>query len=311
MVDQHWNLTVGDLRFDVLDRNIDSHRRSFVVAPRIGHGCVLMFLDPQDDPVVVIEAVKYDTQYTAEGTPPLPRKYGTRSMLLGAMHALMRLAARRYPHLREFHLADEASYPCAMLAPNARVKTFATDLLLDGRTYYERHLNVRLLHPVIAGIADRVRQRVTLHMDLTWDAFWAALVAPRPHGGDVERPPEHLAWLDGHRQALERMYARHYSREHSWRLFFQRVHARWGCRFFACCWWRLCVVFEMTRLAGAVWRVAFDDVPPLPDGASWRLTKAKARDQQGGGGKKSRLQHAHANRLHAAVMRTWFKRHGM
>lgn len=293
-----------------------------MVAPRAlrGKGCVLMLFDPDpadEDPAVVIEAVNYDARCTADDTPDLVRKYGTRSMVLGAMHAVMRRAARAYPHLSEFQLADEASYPCAQLPPH-RVKTYATDLLLFDRTYYERHLGVALAKPRDLRVAEEVRRRVRGPIDLTFDAFWSAVATATD-----AQPPELGAWLEARRAAVQRLF----EGAATWRAFFQRAHARWNCAFFAACWYQLCGLFGMRSLLGALYRVAFKDVPAVPGGAAVRLRRVNTdRAEQkgessthtaGGGARRSssttpiarRL--ARLRRLHAELERTSLERHGV
>jgi hypothetical protein len=304
------------MQFDVMEKRYDPTRYELVVAPSVGSGCVLMLFDPTPrnaDTVVIIEAIKYDKRCTSAGTPPMPRKYGTRTMMLGAMHAMMFRAAQRYPHLAEFQLQDEAKYPCPDLAPDATVKTFATDLLLDGRTYYERHIGMLPIESRVANIADGVRARMRTPIDMPFDDFWDALTVPSADRGDIWRPSEHYTWLESRKPELKQMYEQSRSDGDTWHAFFSRVHSRWNCAFFATCWWRLCQLFGMQRIVGATYRVAFEDVPS-------RVVLLRKQEQRqlkrgggalGVGGVVPEKAITRLRRLNQEVFRIWAAKHGM
>lgn len=249
------------LTFLVVERDRDENTRTMVVLPDY-IGCVTLSFNPRPsqkwDDTVVVDSIKHDTKCAAEG---LPRKYGTRAMILGTFNVLKELAKDRYPHLREFHLDDEASYPCPpfSVGNGKRIKTFATDLLLAGKTYYERHLNVKPCSVAVLNIVNNVKKRVTEPIDMTFDSFWTHLVGPVPH--DTERTSEQLNWLVNRKDALRRSYEKSTTAHDNWREFFQTVHQKYGCVFFSCCWWRLCIMFNMTRLVGASWKVSFKRLP--------------------------------------------------
>jgi len=245
------------LTFSVLEKDVDRRTRFMVVLPE-GSGCVTLSFDPNPrnkDPVVAVQSVRHDTRCAAEG---LPRKYGTRAMILGALNALKLASHSRYPHLREYELSDEASYPCPPFAVEEEktIKTFATDLLLLGRTYYERHLNVKPRQPYVRDVANEVRRRVAGPVNIAFPVFWECMMT---HGNEVHRDADQLRWLSGNEAKIRRAYEK-YSRK-CWRAFFQSLHRRHGCVFFSCCWWRLCVFFDMTRLVGAAWYVSFARLP--------------------------------------------------
>lgn len=251
------------LTFSVVEKDISESTRMMVVLPRLPQrsGCMTLMFDPRpigDDRTVVIESVKHDTNCAAEG---LPRKYGTRAMILGTLNFLREIARERYPHLQEIELADEASYPCPPFAveEDGNIKTFATDLLLSGTTYYERHLNVTPCKNSVLKSVNAVKRRVAEPVDLTFDTFWAKLTGDDGVENDTERTADQLRWLSDKKGSVRKVFERHGST--SWRVFFQNVHKKHGCVFFSCCWWRLCIVFDMTRLVGAAWVVSFGNLP--------------------------------------------------
>lgn len=87
--------------FSVFERDVDARSRVMVVIPERA-GCMTLMFDPRpegEDPTVVVESVKHDSTCAEEG---LPRKYGTRAMILGTMNVLVDVARSRYPHLKEF-----------------------------------------------------------------------------------------------------------------------------------------------------------------------------------------------------------------
>lgn len=246
------------LTFTVVEKDVTESIRTMVVLPRRS-GCMTLMFDPRpnsDDRTVVIESIKHDTNCAAEG---LPRKYGTRAMILGTLNFLRDLARERYPHLREIELADEASYPCPPFAveEDGKIKTFATDLLLSGATYYERHLNVKPCKKIVLQNVNSVKRRVARPVDMTFDTFWNRLTGVEEI--DTERTADQLRWLSDKKDSVRRAFERHGST--SWRAFFQKVHKKHGCVFFSCCWWRLCIVFDMKRLLGAAWVVSFGNLP--------------------------------------------------
>ena len=253
-------------RFVVVDERFDATSRVVQLAPkRRGGPCVTMLFGSRgdNDDAVVIEDIrrKGATCATAE-EPPLPRKYGTRLMLLAMLNAFVVRARKMYPHLRRFELADEATYDCpGPLQDIAEIKTFATDLLLQDRTYYERHLNMAMQHPASietrAALLDRVRREPK---GVSFGTFFAFLTTTDGPSRTVHRPGD-VRFLLEHEPLLRAAFRR----SRSFRAFFADVHAQMGCTFFAACWRRLLHFFGAARLQGAVYAVAFDDLPPCPE----------------------------------------------
>lgn len=189
----------------------------------------------------------------------MPRKYGTRSMLSGTLNFLKTISRERYPHLKSIELSDEATYPCPPFATkeDGKIKTFATDILLHGNTYYERHLNVIPCRDGIKRILEAAKSRASGPVDVPFSTFWEALVGEVAR--DTERKPEQLRWLRDRKQDIQDRFDQH--GRTSWRTFFRALHKEYDCVFFSCCWWRLCILFNMTRLVGAAWTVSFDRLP--------------------------------------------------
>lgn len=268
------------LTFHAAERVQGRNARVFAVLPDRA-GCVMILFDPSPrsrSHTAVLQNVTHDAECAQEG---LPRKYGTRVMLLGALNIFKHIALTRYPHLREFQLDDEASYPCFPDTPEGddRIRTFATDLLLQKHTYYERHLRVRPTTSHIKHIVKAVKKRISASIDAPFSEFWKA-ITDAPVARDFARHPKKLEWLAAHKDAIEREFKHHARKQHSWRKFFRTMHHIHNCLFFACCWWRLCIFFDMTPLMGASWHVRFDDLPIL----SYKIVQSAL----GGGGRKNK-----------------------
>lgn len=253
------------LTFHAIEKDIphDPTSRTLVVLPE-KRGCVMLVFDPRPggDSTIIVQSVKHGQECAVEG---LPRKYGTRAMILGTLNVLKYLAQglRRYPHLKEIVLEDEATYPCPPLSNEngGTIRTFATDLLLSRQTYYERHLNVRPSRRLIADIVDSVKRRVEGPIDVTFTEFWSILTEARGVDNDIFRGPRLVEWLRKRESEVKELFGTCEEQEGTWGDFFKEIHKRWGCAFFSCCWWRLCVLFGMTRLAGACWTVPLTRLP--------------------------------------------------
>lgn len=284
------------LTFNVLERDLDKTTRYFSVVPESA-GCITVSFDPRpgsEEHVAVVQSIKHDTACAQEG---LPRKYGTRAMILGALNALKDVSRERYPHLQTIELNDEAEYPCPPYAvkEDGKIKTFATDLLLRGETYYERYLGVRPRKKMITDIVDGVKARVRRPPDVSFSDFWKVLVGEVAL--DTERRPEQVRWLHEHEGKIRELFKKH-GRE-SWLVLFRALFESYNCTFFACCWWRLCILFNMTRLAGATWYVTFADLPER------EYTYISSKSQGGGGrntaGKRKGERDAVADRADRTV----------
>ena len=182
------------LTFSVLERDVDKTTRYFAILPeRVG--CITVSFDPRPgshDHVAVIQSIQHDTECAQEG---LPKKYGTRAMILGALNALKDISRERYPHLQTIELNDEAAYPCPPYAVSEddKIKTFATDLLLRGETYYERYLRVKPCKQMVSDVVSDVKARVSKRSDVSFSDFWNTMVGELAI--DPKRKPEEVDWL--------------------------------------------------------------------------------------------------------------------
>lgn len=245
------------MTFHVVEKDIDRNTRHWVILTSTSKPikCVSITFDPKpesSDDAVVINDIRYDTKCADEG---LPRKYGTRAMLLGVLNVLRDVSSVSYPHLRRIELDDEAMFTCPS-SPSTRddgkVATFATDLLLQRETYYERHLKVRPQRKAWADILDRVKKRVDRPIDASFTELWSTLSA------DEDESTPRIRWLHANQGFIR---DRFHASQPSWREFFRDLHRAYNCAFFACCWRQLCVFFDMTRLIGAGWFVPMSELP--------------------------------------------------
>lgn len=206
---------------------------------------------PKGDPAVVISAVAHDAKCSASGTPPLERKYGTRAMMLGTVHATMFLARSRWPHLRRFELSDESTFACD--AVSQKVRTFAVDLLLRDDTYYERHLNARPVREVVAWTAREVVRKSSEPVDAQ---EWRDCVHAMP-----VYDPQLASWVSANGRGVSALVDLHARSGSSWRALFTALSDAYGCAFFASYLDPLIEMFGMQRLLGASYSVEFADVP--------------------------------------------------
>jgi hypothetical protein len=299
--------------FDVEIRNENAYTSFMLLAPRrVPHeqrGCVVMMFDPSKggDPVVAILTVAHDEACSAPDTPPLEKKYGTRAMMLGSVHAMMFLARTRWPHLASFQLDDESTFPCMPL--DKKVRTFAADLLLQDRTYYDRHLNAKPLHPFVKRTTADVFERMKRPVDMTGSEFAATM-------GDGTFAKPVASWMAENMPDVADTVDLHRESGSSWRSLFTALSGAYGCAFFACCTTQLIDLFNMNRLLGAAYGVRFEASGVSARGATAAapLTIDVRMLQDGGdGGSRNARRCALALRRRLGAMRAsamWDRMHG-
>lgn len=273
-------------KFDIEIKQDDDHTCYLSLAPRrVPHerrGCVVMCFNPTrgQSTVVDINAIAHDEKCSAKGTPPLEKKYGTRAMMLGAVHCMMFLASSRWPHLQSFSLTDESTFFCQPAFK--KVKTFAPDLLLRDKTYYQRHLNMDIVKLEVRQTVDNIVKRMAEHVDMTGDEFMGEML------DETLLTPELVKWLKDNTQDIVACVEDHRDLK-TWRMLLQTLSDKFGCMFFACCSSQLMNLFNMHRLMGAEYTVKFEDVPHAhTSSASSQQTgdTINVTFRSGGGGKK-------------------------
>jgi hypothetical protein len=258
--------TGGTYRFDVEIKQDMGDLCTLAIVPKTpirGHGsrgCVVMDFSRTPglgSEEVVISAFMHDEACSGRGMPPLEKKSGSRAMLLGSVHAMMFLAKKRWPHLEYFTLADEATFLCE--PASAKVRTCVTDLLLTGKTYYERHLNAKPVSGVVARATRHVIDRMQSSVDMSGGEFVALI----ENGIDLlSRRHSHLAgWIPENKDDIGALVDEYAETEQSWRALFTALNDKYGCVFFACCEYQLRDAFSMHPLVGAAYTVRFEDVP--------------------------------------------------
>lgn len=276
-----------NLTFHVVQKDLDDQTRFWVVMPE-NAGCVSISFDPtsgSNDTTAVIQDVRYNSRCADEG---LPRKYGTRAMMLGILNVFKDVAHTEYQHIRTIEINDEATYPCPSFSvkDDGKIRTFATDLLLRGETYYERHMGVEPRRQACSDTVNRVKSRVSRSIDIDFKTFWDVLsLSDRDFpASDTQRTSKQIDWLLAHRNQIQSQFERHKQTNQSWSAFFHQLHVVYDCVFFSCCWWRLCILFNMTNLVGATWYVPFSALPPK----SYAIVNNTDTSAQRGGSAKCR-----------------------
>lgn len=302
-------VNVGDQRitFDALVRGGDAYdetSRYFVISPgkvqhRAALGCVVLAFstDPAEDSVMV-QTVIHDPACTPAGQLPLARKTGTRAMLLGALHAMRALAREEYPHLLRVELSDESTFPCPPLS--RAVHTFATDVLLQGTTYYQRHLGMAPARGIVKSTLRAAAERMRSPVEDGFNAWWAQLSADGLGQTDEQR-----AWLSANEDGVRAIFFR--VGRGTWGALFRELHAQYDCTFFAACAMQLVNMFHLTPLLGALWQVDMDALPDTVDGAS--ITASLSQQTMEGGSVSSARATRRLQRMFALAQRACFLQH--
>ena len=264
-----------------------SRQLTLVIAPHIRNGsyngCVVIDMF-QGDKEAVVQALKHDSKCAKNMT--LEKKYGTRRMLLGAMHCAMHIAAKKMPHINKFVLQDEASYNCPPLSHG--VKTMATDVLLIGEPYYARHLNMKPADGRVKEAIKDVRKVLAKNIEMSFSEFWSRIYGPGREGDylSMTQSKEQKEWLHAHKSEIKTMYKKYANAGNSWQSFFNHVYSVYGCTFFASCAMRLVDMFRLNCAIGSAWVVRFKNLPGAADGADIDVEI----QQMSGGGRSNELR---------------------
>lgn len=108
-----------DLEFEIGENDQYGHRYAYVHPQNPGYECMIFSFSPKrtskEDESIIIQTVNYNNKCTKPGTKELHPRDGTRKMIIGALQAMIQVAKKKYPHLKEFVLADQAVYTCNSL----------------------------------------------------------------------------------------------------------------------------------------------------------------------------------------------------
>jgi hypothetical protein len=260
-------------KFDAEITHEDEFSYYLAVAPRRVQGeymgCVYMRFDPSigGDPIVNILRVSFDEECSAKETSPLVRKDGTRAMLLGALHVVMSIAEQRrgWSHLKLFVLNDDSKFPC--IPTSRKVRTIVADALLRDDVYYERRINARPVDANVSRAIEAVRARMRTPVDVSGKRFvkrmGEGIAVTSSNADDQTDAVRNIRekWLSGNLRSVDDIVEEHRRSGKTWRELFAALHAEYGCAFFSSCEQQLVEMFKMKRLVGALYQVAFKDVP--------------------------------------------------
>jgi len=231
--------------------------------------CVFLEFDPKPDDdddlghIAIIQLFCFNEKCTKKGTQPLEPKNGSRSMLLGAMYALLHLAhkEKRWPHLTKFVLNDESDYKCKLTpsGPEYIINTFATDLLTQDKTYYQRHLNANLSAIRARKALMTVRAKITSQVSLSGSEFFKELKRLTTIG--YKPNAEQTTWINSNISSLIKIFDDAKNAGESWETAFKVVQHRFSCKMYACFYEQLIVFFNLHYLKGASYEVGVKDLP--------------------------------------------------
>ena len=261
--------------FDVLIHQANKHTVFMTLGPvpvtSTCHKCVFIEFDPfptQNDDlghVATIQLFCFSERCGKE--KPLEPKRGARSMLLGALYALLHLAhnEQRWPHLNTFSLNDESDYKCKLsnlpAAKQYPINTFATDLLTQNTTYYQRHLNAHLSSVQANTELKEVRKIITGPVSLKGFDFLKQLNHIMMTESGMRPNKEQSDWMTSNSVHLIQIFDDAFNRGECWESAFKHVQAQFGCKMYACCFEQLIIFFNMFRLKGASYEVHAKELP--------------------------------------------------
>ena len=305
--EMHVKAKHGDTRIEhVFDVRIDTDELAamFIVAPRVAGGCMMIEL-PKQGTQCNIFSILADSRCSKSNT--LQRKYGTRMMLLGSIHCVVKLASKKFPNINELVLSDEASYPCPPLVKT--IKTFVTDLLIKDDMYYARHLNMKPVNPLIQQRIEIIKRRVNGPIDDSFEGFWMRVYGPGVETDHMRntQTKEQRAWLKSQKHIVKQACDACKTQNKTWREFFETLYATYGCTFFASCALRLVDFFNMNRLLGASWSVMLKDIPQIAEGVN---IKSKLTKAQTGGYVSNEIQ-GRLSKLQSQAMQNILQRHNL
>lgn len=245
-------------------------------------GCMVFEFDPHsiDEKMFTIQTVVHDPKCSRVGTPEMEKKYGTRAMMLGAIHCVKELAETRWPKIIGFALHDQGTYKCQPL--DMHLKTSLSDLFLMDNVYYERHLNMKLEQHRIQKTKIISLNLINSDISLSFDEFWRVVSSNVEFFHTVEK----ANWLNDKKAEIKNIFDAHRNKEESWRTMFAALHSKLGCSFFAATLMPLARLFKMVPLIGACYVVNFDDLPKAKVSAK---TIFKVLIGSGGGDQRDNL----------------------
>ena len=307
------NETFTNFTFDVLLHHINENVMYMTLGPvpvsRTCQKCVFIEFDPSPDKdddlghMATIQSYCFNAKCTRSGTRPLEPKSGSRSMLLGALYALLHLAhkEKRWLHLTTFSLNDESDYKCKLNAAGKEynINTFATDLLTQGTTYYQRYLNAELSASRARKTCKNARKTILSPVPLSGHEFLnqlQGLVNP-----DHILDEEQVQWMHSNSSSLKYIFDDAKQKGNSWETAFKHVQSMFACKMYACCFEQLIIFFNLLSLKGASYEVYYKNLPGYK-------TKVVARNTQSidvvlSGGSPSNIE-----RLYNKIIAMKFKR---
>jgi len=248
------------------------HSHYFVLSPRQiagRRGCVVISFDPlpdadadEENKFATLQSIYYEDKCAGKKMlRPLDPKKGTRSMILGALHAFKYLAHTKnmWPHLTTFILTDESTYKCAHSFKKIEIETFATDLLTGDQTYYERHLNAKLVSNVARISKAGLRQRMMTIVDVNGIIFWKEI--EKISIEEVLLTNKQKRWMQTFSKDIIELLDEMKLLKRTWQEFFLECRDICGCDFYACCSRQIVRYFAIEKLRGAAYVVKMDELP--------------------------------------------------
>lgn len=292
-------LRINDLVFDltVADDVLPGWKQLFISSNKNKSHCVFMTyrertydnndeLEKLDAPNVSLQALYFDSSCTTSGTDGMERGFGTFSMLIGALHAMISFARSSLHgpamgHLRRFIITDKSYFSCPKF--DTQIEIIVTRVILTGKSYYEDRIGARPVHLHVVRLLEAVNTRLEGGM-YDAPALKKCIFDDRTASSSANRVRQQ-EWLRSRKNEICSAIDEHAAqRKKPVREFYTNMQKKYGCPFLACCWNRLSDYYGMGPLRGSEWVVSFDDVPPLLDSNKFSLTSKQNSEQTRRGG---------------------------
>ena len=240
--DRIFDLTVNGVQFEVTIQEEPYVEYIYFAVARgstsNGRGCVVIGFDksPNND-TAVLDWFGYSPDCSKD-SPNMDRG-NSKPMLIGALTAFRDFVQGEYPHIQILELADEATFTCPGKG-SPQMQTMVASLLLHGKSYYERLLNVRPSNRETARKVGEALERVN------------------HQAGSLQWIVDGLGkWGTSNYAIIDAAF----SKGGTWGKVISRVHRIIGCPFFEACSDRLADMFKISSLKGSAWSVPLIELP--------------------------------------------------
>ena len=222
--------------------------------PTGGRGCVWLSCGTDaDEHAVALQWFGYTSD-----RPDMQRGKGSKTMLIGALIAFKEFARLHLPHVRLLQLTDSATFKCTN---TANIDVMIVSLILHKKSYYQKMLDGLVLSNMeTRKLLVSTLNRISAKIDKDFEWFWT-VVTSKSQFTQKHRNAD-LEWLNANKNGINDLFVGC----RRWDAFLKKVHRRYNCKFFECCFHQLADMFKIRRLCGKEWEMPLSDVPEAVDG---------------------------------------------